>query len=70
MDLVELVRRTVEDQRSVFDRNGVEFGVHLPAERVWVSCDPTRIAQVIGNLLQNALPSFGGGESVSGREDT
>jgi PAS domain S-box-containing protein len=52
LDLVELVRRAVEDHRGTLgDRR---LTVTLPDERVWVNGDPTRLSQAIGNLLQNA----------------
>ena len=54
MDLVELVSRAAEDQRSVFEHAGVELVVEVPRQAVRVSVDPTRIAQVVGNVLQNA----------------
>jgi signal transduction histidine kinase len=54
-DLVELVRRTVEDHRAMF----LERGVALALEEaggggVAVHGDPARLAQVVGNLLHNA----------------
>ncbi|MGC4116813.1 MAG: PAS domain-containing protein [Myxococcales bacterium] len=52
LDLTELVRRTVDDHRSFFEKH--ELVVDLPAESLWVDADQTRLAQVIGNLLQNA----------------
>ena len=54
VDLAELCRRTVADHRSVFERRGVGLVAELPAGPVYASVDPTRMAQVVGNLLQNA----------------
>ena len=54
LDLREVVRRTVDDHRSIFVHNGVELDVALPAEPLRVNGDATRIAQALGNLLQNA----------------
>ncbi len=54
LDLAELVGRTVEDYRSIFEANGVELRDELPAEPLWASVDPTRFAQAVGNLLQNS----------------
>jgi two-component system CheB/CheR fusion protein len=53
-ELNALVRRTAEDQRSVFGKAGVALEVHASEHPMEVNGDPTRIAQVIGNLLQNA----------------
>ncbi|MBI2893673.1 MAG: PAS domain S-box protein [Deltaproteobacteria bacterium] len=54
LDLGEVVRRSAEDQRSLFDRAGLHLGSAMPAEPVFVNADETRLAQVLGNLLQNA----------------
>jgi two-component system CheB/CheR fusion protein len=54
MDLKECVRRTVEDHRSIFVHSGVELHLALSAEPIWVHGDATRLAQALGNLLQNA----------------
>jgi PAS domain S-box-containing protein len=67
LDLAEIVRRTVEDNRSLFERAGVALEVNVPSNRVPVFADPTRAAQVVGNLLQNAakFASSGGNTRVS-----
>jgi two-component system CheB/CheR fusion protein len=52
VDLVDLVRRTVEDHRSLLEEH--EVAVELPSEAIWIDGDPTRLAQVLGNLLGNA----------------
>ncbi len=54
VDLVELARRSVEENRFAFAAKGIELRVELPGAPVWVECDATRIVQVLGNLLQNA----------------
>jgi two-component system CheB/CheR fusion protein len=53
LDLYQLVRRTVQDHRSLFAETKVELEL-LPGGEGWVNGDQTRLAQVIGNLLQNA----------------
>jgi PAS domain S-box-containing protein len=52
LDFVDLVRQTVEDHRSLLE--GREVAVDLPAGSLWVAGDRARLAQAIGNLLQNA----------------
>lgn len=54
VNLTDLISHTVEDHRSMFKRLGVGLTTGLPSEAVYAIVDPTRTAQVIGNLLQNA----------------
>lgn len=54
LDAREIARRACEDARSVFEDRGVALRVDLPAEAVWLDADPTRLAQIVGNLLHNA----------------
>jgi two-component system CheB/CheR fusion protein len=54
IDLGELARRCAEDHRSIFATAAVALEVVAAAEPIHVLGDPTRLAQVIGNLLQNA----------------
>jgi signal transduction histidine kinase/ActR/RegA family two-component response regulator len=61
LDLTDLVRRTVEDHRSLFEKGEVHIEAALPAERIAVNADRTRLAQVVGNLLQNSAKFTGKG---------
>jgi PAS domain S-box-containing protein len=54
LELCELVRRTLEDHRSLFDTSGVKVELELAASPVFVEGDSNRLAQVVGNLLHNA----------------
>ena len=54
IDLVDVVRRTVEDHRALFSARGVSLHVDVPALPLWLDADPTRMAQIVGNLLANA----------------
>lgn len=54
VELYEIVRRVVEDHRSLFERVGVKLGLTPKSGAVPVFADRTRMAQVVGNLLQNA----------------
>jgi two-component system CheB/CheR fusion protein len=52
LDLAELLRRVVEDLRTILDRH--TFSLEVAEEPVWVQGDRTRLSQAIGNLLNNA----------------
>ncbi|BDG05482.1 hybrid sensor histidine kinase/response regulator [Anaeromyxobacter oryzae] len=54
LDLADAVRRAVEDHRPLLDARGVALELRGPDRPLAVDADPTRIAQIIGNLLQNA----------------
>ena len=54
LDLTNLVRRTIDDHHSLFEKGEVHLETALPAERIAVNADRTRLAQIVGNLLQNA----------------
>ncbi|HEY3451604.1 MAG TPA: PAS domain S-box protein [Myxococcales bacterium] len=54
IDLNEIVRRTVEDHRSLFDQAGIRLEATFAPNPVIVSADWARLAQAIGNLLANA----------------
>jgi two-component system CheB/CheR fusion protein len=54
LDLNELVRRTVEDHHSLFEGKGIAVETTFAAERLPISGDAARLAQMVGNLLHNA----------------
>jgi PAS domain S-box-containing protein len=54
VELNGLLRRSSEDHREHFRRAGIELEVQLLREPLVVHGDATRIAQVVGNVLQNA----------------
>ena len=51
----EIVTSTVDDHRASFEAAGVELSVRCDGKRPWVNADRTRMVQVLGNLLANAL---------------
>jgi two-component system CheB/CheR fusion protein len=59
LELNELVRRTVEDNRVSFEQNEVALEVELAPAPVYVNADWNRLAQVVGNLLHNAAKFTG-----------
>lgn len=54
VELAELVRATAEDHRALFERAGVALAVDVRVGPLAVLGDAHRLAQVIGNLLNNA----------------
>lgn len=53
-DLNEIAGRSVEDNRTLFEHVDVRLELVPAPEQVFVLADRTRIAQSVGNLLQNA----------------
>jgi signal transduction histidine kinase len=69
VDVAIVARRAADDLRSVLDARGLSLEVDLPDAPVVVNGDAMRIAQVLGNLLQNAakFTPRGGAVRVSAR---
>jgi PAS domain S-box-containing protein len=55
VDIAAVTREVVGDHQESFRLAGLTVAVAAPAEPLWVSADRARLAQVIGNLLSNAL---------------
>jgi two-component system CheB/CheR fusion protein len=69
LDLAHLVRNTAEDHRSVLEAAGLTLSLVLPEEPVCVLGDATRLAQAVGNLLQNTAKFTDRGGRVTVRLD-
>jgi signal transduction histidine kinase len=71
-DLCEFLRNTLVDHEALFSERGVELEGALPKDPVYVSADPIRLAQIMGNLLQNAaqFTPRGGKVVLTLKEDT
>ncbi len=54
VDLTTILRQAVETSRPLIEKSGHEFLTSFPAETVWLDGDPTRLAQIVANLLNNA----------------
>jgi signal transduction histidine kinase len=52
-DLAQIVRAAVETSRPLIDERAHGLAIKLPDEPVLVDGDPTRLAQVLSNLLNN-----------------
>lgn len=64
LDLARLVEDVVQDRRIQFADAGIELGLSLSDEPCWILADRTRLLQILGNLLDNALKFTPSGESV------
>ncbi|MEJ7931547.1 ATP-binding protein [Ramlibacter sp. AN1015] len=53
-DLAAVARQTAEDYRSSLETAGLRLHVRSAPHPIWVDGDPVRLAQMIGNLLNNA----------------
>jgi CheY-like chemotaxis protein len=55
----------VEDQRSAIAAAGLELDLELPGDPVWITGDATRLAQMVGNVLHNAVKFTAPGGRIS-----
>ena len=54
IELHQLIDSAVETSQPLIEQVGHTLAVDLPAQSLWLEVDPTRIAQVLANLLSNA----------------
>jgi signal transduction histidine kinase/PAS domain-containing protein/ActR/RegA family two-component response regulator len=54
VELASVVHHAVEAARPALDRANHDLTVTMPHQPVYLDADPTRLAQVVGNLLNNA----------------
>ncbi|MBX3436452.1 MAG: response regulator, partial [Planctomycetaceae bacterium] len=54
IDLKSIVEHSVEAVRPISDRMGHQLSIALPPQPLLMDGDPTRLSQVVGNLLTNA----------------
>jgi len=64
LDFAEVVRECAGDYREAAQRASVKLDIALPAGRVPVYGDRTRLCQIIGNLVDNAVKFVNGGREV------
>lgn len=54
LDLVRLLRAVTDDRQPALAERSIEVRTSFPANPVWVDGDPTRLSQIVDNLLVNA----------------
>jgi signal transduction histidine kinase len=54
IDLAQLVRESAGDRQGLLEAAGVALDLDLPPAPLWIQGDPVRLAQVLGNILDNA----------------
>ncbi|HVK70740.1 MAG TPA: GAF domain-containing protein [Polyangium sp.] len=72
VELGTVLESALETSRPLIEAAGHVFLVSLPTEPLWLSADPTRLAQILANLLNNAAkytPAGGRIRLVAERED-
>ena len=65
IELASVVYQAVEAARPLYESVRQELTVTLPPKPLYLNADPTRLVQVIGNLLNNAGKFTGAGGRVS-----
>lgn len=65
LDLREVVRATVEDHALALEAGDLALTVHLPDEPLAAMADRARLAQALGNLLENAVKYTPSGGAVA-----
>jgi PAS domain S-box-containing protein len=60
----DIVEQATETIRPTLDLRRQELSLLLPNEAVWLSADPIRLEQVVGNLLGNAVKFTGEGGRI------
>ncbi len=54
VELADIVERALEASQPALDRVGHRVTVAMPTQRIVLDADPTRLTQVVSNLLNNA----------------
>ena len=71
VELQTVLRSAIETSRPLMEQAGHELSIEMPPDTAWLIADPTRLAQVFSNLLNNAAKYTepGGHVWLSARRD-
>ena len=64
VDVGEVLREAIDTSRPIIDEGRHRLTVSMPANRIYVNADSTRLAQVFMNLLNNAAKYMDPGGSI------
>ncbi|MBK5930696.1 ATP-binding protein [Halochromatium salexigens] len=64
LELASVITSAVETVQSLLTQSGQHLRVELPPEPIWLEGDPTRLAQIFGNLLNNAIKYTAAGQVI------
>ena len=71
IEAADVIRAALETSRPLIDSNKNSLTLDIPEDPIWLHADLTRLAQVLGNLLNNAAKYTpeGGGIALSLRSE-
>lgn len=64
-ELGAAVHHALEESKPDFKAQEQQLSLSLPTDEVWLNADPTRLSQIISNLLSNASKYTDGGGKIS-----
>lgn len=64
-NIAQIATNVANDYRKNIESNGVQLNTAVPDDPVWGNADPTRLSQIIGNLLHNACKFTKPGDSIT-----
>jgi signal transduction histidine kinase/CheY-like chemotaxis protein len=70
IDLARLIRESAEDRRGLLESTGIELDLGLPPAPLWIQGDSLRLAQALGNILDNAGKFIPKGGRITVRLET
>ncbi len=65
VELASSIHHAIEAVRPMVENMNHDLEIHLPPKPIYLDADPTRFAQIIGNLLTNACKFTGHGGHIS-----